>query len=194
MGFCMNYSASSHDDVLYKAAFVFAVTRWVLSWLALRLLLTNIRDYIDISFSSSDVDSLEQSTSPLPLGSSSSKVIRDCLNSTTFGDITERRLPADQNSSCDSDTSSTTCAVCLEGLKKQDPVRELGNCCHLFHRRCLDTWLDHDSHQTCPLCRAPLLSTTTIFSSSSSAGMSSQQQPSWTVERILYLFGDDLLP
>jgi RING/U-box domain-containing protein len=29
-------------------------------------------------------------------------------------------------------------------------------CGHLFHRACLETWLDYD-HATCPLCRHRLL-------------------------------------
>ncbi|KAF2304240.1 hypothetical protein GH714_028804 [Hevea brasiliensis] len=110
---------------------------------------------------------------PLP----SSQQIRDGLILTTFGDITQRFSRA-----CDK------CAVCLVHLRDHDVVRELRNCCHVFHKECIDRWVDHDhdNHKTCPLCRAPLLTT-----SQCSAWVKSE--PSWAVERILYLFGDDLI-
>ncbi|KAI5647214.1 hypothetical protein M9H77_33219 [Catharanthus roseus] len=45
------------------------------------------------------------------------------------------------------------CAVCLYDFEGGDEeVRCLKNCKHIFHRNCLDRWIDH--HQiTCPLCR-----------------------------------------
>ncbi|GLJ55464.1 hypothetical protein SUGI_1190900 [Cryptomeria japonica] len=48
------------------------------------------------------------------------------------------------------------CAVCLNSLERDDEIREFCNCSHIFHRDCLDKWIDH--HQTtCPLCRCPLI-------------------------------------
>ncbi|XP_039138602.1 E3 ubiquitin-protein ligase ATL4-like [Dioscorea cayenensis subsp. rotundata] len=49
------------------------------------------------------------------------------------------------------------CAVCLVGLEASDQVRELGNCNHVFHKDCIDKWVEN-GHQTCPLCRSELLS------------------------------------
>jgi RING-H2 zinc finger protein RHA1 len=46
--------------------------------------------------------------------------------------------------------------VCLSGVCGGDEVRRLSNCRHVFHRACLDRWMDHDQ-RTCPLCRAPLI-------------------------------------
>ncbi|XP_059634643.1 brassinosteroid-responsive RING protein 1-like [Cornus florida] len=185
MGFSMEYSglAVATTHVLYKAAFVFAVTRWFLSWV-LRLIRDTDVGIFPFFSSSSSPDFLQQaqldsSSSPSSC-SISSKLVRDSLALTTFGDIAAHRV----HQSCD------TCAVCLDRLRERDEVRELGNCCHIFHSGCLDRWLDHDTHKTCPLCRSPLLTTTIL--SSSSQGLS-QQQPSWVVERLLYLFGDDLL-
>ncbi|KAL5982053.1 hypothetical protein ACLOJK_016122 [Asimina triloba] len=48
------------------------------------------------------------------------------------------------------------CAVCICRFKGDEEVREL-QCGHVFHRDCLDTWLEHQGH-TCPLCRSSMLS------------------------------------
>ncbi|KAG5251577.1 hypothetical protein OIU76_007790 [Salix suchowensis] len=45
-----------------------------------------------------------------------------------------------------------SCAVCLYEFEGEDEIRWLKNCKHIFHRACLDRWMDHD-RQTCPLCR-----------------------------------------
>ncbi|KAE8669187.1 HOPM interactor 7 isoform 1 [Hibiscus syriacus] len=112
-------------------------------------------------------------------------MIRDNLALTTFGDAKER-MP----------WVSDTCAVCLSDLEEGDDVRELRNCCHVFHQDCIDRWVDHDhdhhddhdhNHSTCPLCRSPLVT-------SSQSLVRPNNEPSWAVDRLLYLFGDDLLP
>ncbi|KAF8036147.1 hypothetical protein BT93_C1985 [Corymbia citriodora subsp. variegata] len=177
MGFLLEDSSCCLivTHVLYKAALVFAVMRWVLSW-AFRL-----RDIITM-LSSSSSSSVETESSV------SSQMIRDNLGLTTYGDAVER-LPQ----ICD------TCAVCLSQLSEDDEVRELRNCCHVFHRECIDRWVDHDGHQdhdhdhdhddnhkSCPLCRAPLLTPSQSLDWS-------MNETNWAVERLLYLFGDDLL-
>jgi hypothetical protein len=43
-----------------------------------------------------------------------------------------------------------TCSVCIEKFKEEDVVREL-KCKHLFHRDCIDHWLENNIK--CPLCR-----------------------------------------
>lgn len=48
------------------------------------------------------------------------------------------------------------CAVCLSGVEERDEIRDLWNCGHVFHRQCLDRWVDL-GHVTCPLCRSLLL-------------------------------------
>lgn len=48
------------------------------------------------------------------------------------------------------------CAICLSCIERSDEVRELLNCCHVFHRECLDCWIE-ESQVTCPLCRSMLL-------------------------------------
>ncbi|KQJ90655.1 probable E3 ubiquitin-protein ligase XERICO [Brachypodium distachyon] len=47
------------------------------------------------------------------------------------------------------------CRVCLVRFEAEAVVNRLP-CGHLFHRACLETWLDYD-HATCPLCRSRLL-------------------------------------
>ncbi|KAH0456352.1 hypothetical protein IEQ34_014259 [Dendrobium chrysotoxum] len=48
------------------------------------------------------------------------------------------------------------CAVCLYEIEPWEEVRRLSNCRHVFHRCCLDRWMQHDQ-RTCPLCRTPLI-------------------------------------
>ncbi|KAL5198386.1 hypothetical protein ABZP36_001898 [Zizania latifolia] len=48
------------------------------------------------------------------------------------------------------------CVVCLSSIEEGDEVRVL-RCRHLFHRRCLDRWLQQARPPaTCPLCRCRL--------------------------------------
>ncbi|XP_062228432.1 RING-H2 finger protein ATL3-like [Phragmites australis] len=46
------------------------------------------------------------------------------------------------------------CAVCLSEVADGEKVRTLRKCCHGFHVECIDKWFH--SHDTCPLCRAPV--------------------------------------
>lgn len=50
---------------------------------------------------------------------------------------------------------STSCAICLEGLYKNDETFDLPYCSHRFHSTCVGEWLQ--SHNSCPLCREILL-------------------------------------
>ncbi|PON62919.1 43kDa postsynaptic protein [Parasponia andersonii] len=49
-----------------------------------------------------------------------------------------------------------SCAVCLYEFEGDDEIRRLTNCCHIFHKGCLDRWMGYDQ-KTCPLCRTPFL-------------------------------------
>ncbi|KAE8714058.1 hypothetical protein F3Y22_tig00110201pilonHSYRG00160 [Hibiscus syriacus] len=169
--------------LLYRTAVVLAVLRWVFSWVL------GFKDMSLFSIIFSYSDSQDNSSSS---SSVSSQMITDSLVLTTF-EYAKDRVP----------WVSDTCAVCLSQLKEGDEVRELRNCCHVFHRNCIDRWVDYDedqdhnhqdhdqedndNHKTCPLCRAPLLT-------SSQCLVWPKNEPSWAVERLLYLFGDDLLP
>ncbi|GKV18176.1 hypothetical protein SLEP1_g28597 [Rubroshorea leprosula] len=43
------------------------------------------------------------------------------------------------------------CAVCLDGFRQGQWCRKLDGCGHLFHRKCVDTWLVKIA--ACPVCR-----------------------------------------
>ncbi|RLN08398.1 hypothetical protein C2845_PM11G19130 [Panicum miliaceum] len=47
------------------------------------------------------------------------------------------------------------CAVCLEDVRRDEAVRRLPACGHLFHKDCVDMLLH--AHTTCPLCRCDLV-------------------------------------
>ncbi|XP_072957477.1 RING-H2 finger protein ATL70-like [Typha angustifolia] len=54
-------------------------------------------------------------------------------------------------------TTSACCSICLTDYKNSDVLRELPECGHLFHLKCVDPWLR--LHPSCPVCRtSPLAS------------------------------------
>ncbi|KAJ4883575.1 RING/U-box superfamily protein [Raphanus sativus] len=171
MSFFIEDSGLIVTQLLYQMAVLITLLRWIFTW---------ILRYRSRSTSSSS------STPPI-----SSQAIKESLAVTTFRDAGDRSP----------ELISDTCAVCLGDLEDGDEVRELRNCSHVFHRECIDRWLDYeccggddsdgeeDNHRTCPLCRTPLLAANT----SSCGDWPVKNEPSWAVERLLYLFGDDLL-
>ena len=50
--------------------------------------------------------------------------------------------------------AQTDCVVCLDEFREGQRCRKLPGCGHVFHRRCLDTWLVKVS--ACPICRTPV--------------------------------------
>ncbi|KAL2553843.1 RING/U-box superfamily protein [Forsythia ovata] len=161
----------SDHFVLCKAALIFAVTKWLLSS-ALNIL--NSMALFSASSESLAQTSLRRNSISLS-SSANLKMVKDGLTSTTFGDI-QHRLQ---------ENCEMSCAVCLNQLRKKSQVWELRNCRHVFHKQCLEKWLSYDGCRlTCPLCRASLQPTL----------LPEPPQPHWAVERMLYLFEDDLLP
>uniref|UniRef100_A0A9I9CID4 RING-type domain-containing protein n=3 Tax=Cucumis melo TaxID=3656 RepID=A0A9I9CID4_CUCME len=47
--------------------------------------------------------------------------------------------------------SQIDCSICLDGFRKGQWCRRLGGCGHVYHRKCIDSWLVRVS--ACPLCR-----------------------------------------
>ena len=43
------------------------------------------------------------------------------------------------------------CSICLDELKDGDHILALPKCLHVFHKRCLQPWLN--KHNSCPNCR-----------------------------------------
>ncbi|XP_074590811.1 brassinosteroid-responsive RING protein 1-like [Curcuma longa] len=77
-------------------------------------------------------------------------------DSSILPDAVKSRLPVVRFSTLRSD-AAPLCAVCLAALEPRHEVRQLGNCAHVFHKACIDKWVDV-GQVTCPLCRALLLS------------------------------------
>jgi hypothetical protein len=156
MGFYTQQSISNLtiSQAIYEAALIIAVLRWIFC-LVFRI----------INNRKTEQEQHQQQYSSccqmLPL--------------TSFGEIKERHPET---------TEDSTCAVCLNKLKMEDEVRELMNCDHVFHRECIDKWLQHgyeneNHNQTCPLCRAPLINSFSVSSEISNCSGISPPQPSW---------------
>ncbi|KAI5329350.1 hypothetical protein L3X38_028747 [Prunus dulcis] len=75
-------------------------------------------------------------------------------------------------------SEDTVCYICLEYIEGSHEVREQCNCDHVFHRECLDSWVNQ-GQLTCPLCRAMLFSP-------KSERTSCGGNP-WTMDRDAYL-------
>ncbi|KAL7612974.1 putative RING-H2 finger protein ATL71 [Lactuca sativa] len=73
----------------------------------------------------------------------------------TFPTLLYSEAMMTHNADSETDTHNTNycsgCAICLMDYKPSDVLRLLPECCHLFHLRCIDTWLK--VHPTCPVCR-----------------------------------------
>ncbi|KAH7538329.1 hypothetical protein FEM48_Zijuj03G0188000 [Ziziphus jujuba var. spinosa] len=80
------------------------------------------------------------------------------------------------------------CIVCMNRIERKHEVRMLCNCCHVFQRACMDSWIG-EGKRTCPLCRSKLL------------GHGGQEEDDheqvgfggdlWRVEEMFALFDDD---
>ncbi|XVF22274.1 hypothetical protein REPUB_Repub12eG0159200 [Reevesia pubescens] len=82
--------------------------------------------------------------------------------------------------------SAIICAICLACIKGNEEIRELANCSHLYHKECVDGWVDQ-GHGTCPLCRLKLLP---CQADDHDEDAKKGGNDPWRLERIAYLFGD----
>ncbi len=46
-----------------------------------------------------------------------------------------------------------TCSICHENYKDKELYRELKQCGHFFHKKCVDEWFFKSKSYSCPLCR-----------------------------------------
>ncbi|KAI9192471.1 hypothetical protein LWI28_023332 [Acer negundo] len=185
MGFLEEAPDLIVNHFLYKAAVIFTLLRWTIAF-AIRF---RNRNRTRTSNSTTSSSRHHHHHNHHRRTTCASQTIKDNLALTSFGEI-RCRIPE----------ISDTCAVCLGDLEGSDLVRDLRNCCHVFHQDCLDKWVDHhkncchgdddnNNHKNCPLCRTPLLT----YSQTLEYEFPKSNEPDWAVERILYLFGDDLL-
>ncbi|KAB5521832.1 hypothetical protein DKX38_026151 [Salix brachista] len=93
------------------------------------------------------IDELCSSPIPVPV-STLARLIKNKLQAIAYSSLLERtgKLEDDQDN---------VCPVCLDCIHGRDEVRKLCNCSHVFHLKCLDSWVDQ-AHVTCPTCRAML--------------------------------------
>eukprot|EP00250_Pteridium_aquilinum_P031285 c43362_g1_i1 orf=334-879(+) len=83
----------------------------------------------------------------------------DAPSSLVFSVLSEevlQALPVTVHDPNDMNLVDTECPVCLCEFKGGQELRLLPVCKHVYHRNCLDRWLDHQ-HTTCPLCRSSLV-------------------------------------
>ncbi|XP_071704357.1 brassinosteroid-responsive RING protein 1-like [Rutidosis leptorrhynchoides] len=105
-----------------------------------------IRTLISAVLHFNDIESPFDPTQPDPLSNFQSflaVLLRELLPVLKFSEL----VVVDQPESC---------VVCLYKFKASDEIRGLSNCRHVFHRSCIDTWMEHD-RITCPLCRTPFI-------------------------------------
>ena len=61
------------------------------------------------------------------------------------------KLPYSEAKLKKTNSTSSCCSICLGDYKVIDMLRQLPDCGHLFHVKCVDPWLR--MHPTCPVCR-----------------------------------------
>lgn len=110
----------------------------------IRLLILTLLRYLGLSdFLEPEFSPQENPTRTLDYPAPSAALIREFLPVVEF----EAAAAGDGTESC---------AVCLYEFEAGEEIRWLANCKHIFHRGCVDRWMDHDQ-KTCPLCRTPLV-------------------------------------
>ncbi|XP_074586388.1 brassinosteroid-responsive RING protein 1-like [Curcuma longa] len=111
--------------------------------------LGDLLDTDDVPFPETNASALLGQFQP---ASASAARIQEALPAVRFGELGE----FEPGGGGGGGGSGSGCVVCLCEFEAEEEVRRLSNCRHLFHRGCLDQWLEHE-RRTCPLCRAPLL-------------------------------------
>ncbi|XP_043692051.1 probable E3 ubiquitin-protein ligase XERICO [Telopea speciosissima] len=109
-------------------------------------IIRSILHIVGIRLSWTSSDSVETAPEPFEF----------CLNpSNTLIEEFRYRTPAIRFGSAFKYQSEQECPVCLSGFEPDSEINQLG-CGHLFHKVCLERWLDY-LNITCPLCRTPLM-------------------------------------
>lgn len=169
MGFPAGFYGLAIPTLLFHLAFTLSYIKAAMNWALQFSGLADARELDGSSwpdFPDINSSSVEPSISP--------DTIRKNLPIVTFGKFVERF--------CESIGDDIKCAVCLNSFQEEEHIRELCNCHHLFHRNCLDKWIDH-RQTTCPLCRSSLMPGRIL---------DAEVRKSWIVDRISYIFGEDI--
>lgn len=169
MGFPAAYYGLAITTVLFHLAFTLSYIKTAMSW---ALHFAGVADPGEPNSSSSTDFHDTNSASVRP--SISADTIRKNLPVVTFGKFADRF--------CEPMGDDIMCAVCLSSFEEKEQIRELCNCHHIFHRNCLDKWLDH-RQTTCPLCRSSLMPERIL---------DTEVNKSWIVDRIAYIFDEDI--
>lgn len=133
MGFPVCYSELLLPKLLIHTLTIFSLLRWLLSSI---LRLAGLPEFLDPPESFEFQESSLFGHLPVP-----NALMHEILPVVKFSDL---------------DDPPESCAVCLYEFEPEDETRRLANCCHVFHRSCLDRWMGYDQ-RTCPLCRTALL-------------------------------------
>jgi len=140
MGFPVGYSELLVPRLVLNVAYLLGFIRSTVCWL---LQLVGLGEFLEpeTSYWPDQANPWFEATSSV-----SAQRIRERMPIVEFGILAEGAEDED-----------VMCAVCLNNMEKHQEIRRLTNCSHIFHRGCLDKWLDHDQ-RTCPLCRSSFLS------------------------------------
>nr|GLL29101.1 E3 ubiquitin-protein ligase RHA2A-like [Ipomoea trifida] len=95
------------------------------------------------------LDGTSPSLVPIPIHVATAAVKRK-VPIVFFRDYLEKREGEMEKDRC------WCCSICLEEIELDHEVRDPVTCNHVFHRPCLDTWVD-EGQVTCPVCRSMLL-------------------------------------
>ncbi|KAJ8626345.1 hypothetical protein MRB53_019652 [Persea americana] len=135
MGFPVGYSELFFPKLLLHAFSLLGFVRKLISCLFRYM---GLADFLE-----SDIAWPDRPDQLPELQSVSAILIREILPVVRFEDLHDDNTP-------------DSCAVCLYEFEGHEEIRRLRNCRHIFHRSCLDRWMDHDQ-KTCPLCRTPFV-------------------------------------
>ncbi|CAK8542407.1 unnamed protein product [Lathyrus sativus] len=131
MGFPIGYPEVSVPNLFLHLLSLLAFLRSLaISFLSL----LHLSDLLDTGFSSATLTESHFNRPTL-----SATLIREFLPVVSFRELA-------------GDSKPVGCAVCLEEFSDEEEIRCMANCRHIFHRTCVDRWIDHDQ-KTCPLCR-----------------------------------------
>lgn len=166
MGFPAEYSGVIISKILFNVVLLLSTIRNGICWFLRSI---GLADFLESEVTWDDLPEYSVDAA----SSVTAEMIRKCLPVIEYG------LLADGSE----EHNAVTCAVCLNEFESSDEIRQLTNCSHIFHKNCLDKWLEHDQ-KTCPLCRSCLMSEIVE---------EEVTEESWAVERLLYLFGEDLV-